>query len=328
LGEFGLIDLLNGMVTGGRTGAGTPHSVRLLVDTGDDTAVWDAGPGRELFTTDTMVEGVHFTRTSTPWPDLGWKSIASNVSDVAAMGGSPAYALITLGLPPETEVEDLKLLYRGMLEAGNAFGVAIIGGDVVRSPVLFITVGLTGVMEGQPMLRTNARPGDVVALTGFVGSSGGGLRLMQERPDDAGGDAEFLAACHRRPSPAVAEGKLLAGSCITTAMDVSDGLYDDLSKLCRASGVSARIDAAKLPAHPALRRLFPQDWLGLALGGGEDYVLLFSGTEEAVEPLVPKLGDGAAVIGEIGEGTPGDVTVAGPSGEIIDPASGGWDHFR
>ncbi len=326
LGEFGLIDLLNRMVTAGRTGAA--HSSRLLVDTGDDTAVWDAGPARELFTTDTMVDGVHFTGPTTPWADLGWKSIASNVSDVAAMGGSPAYALITLGLPPETQVEDLKLLYQGMLEVGNAFGVAIVGGDVVRSPVLFITVGLTGVMEGQPMLRSNARPGDLVALTGFVGNSGGGLRLMQERPEEAGADVGFLVACHRRPQPAVAQGKLLASSGITAAMDVSDGLYDDLSKLCRASGVSARIDTGRLPVHSALRKLFPQEWLGLALGGGEDYVLLFSGSEELVGPLVARLGDGAAVIGDIAEGTPGSVTVAGPSGEIAGPASGGWDHFR
>ena len=329
LGEFGVIELLNDMVVRQRGGPdnAAPFSFELLVDTGDDTAVWRTGEARELFTTDTMVEGVHFTRETTPWLDLGWKAIASNISDIAAMGGAPAYALITLGLPPETEVDDLMLLYQGMLEIGNAFGVSIVGGDIVRSPVLFITVSLTGVMQGAPMLRTNARQGDLVALTGFVGNSGGGLRLMQGPAGETGEAADFLVGCHRRPQPAVSQGRLLTGSGIASAMDVSDGLYDDLSKLCRASGVAASIAARRLPVHPFLRHRFPDDWLGLALGGGEDYVLLFTGPEDAVAPAVEILGQGAAVIGEIEAGPPGRVTVAGPSGEIIDPTSGGWDHF-
>ena len=329
LGEFGVIELLNDMVVRQRGGPdnAAPFSFELLVDTGDDTAVWRTGEARELFTTDTMVEGVHFTRETTPWLDLGWKAIASNISDIAAMGGAPAYALITLGLPPETEVDDLKLLYQGMLEIGNAFGVSIVGGDIVRSPVLFITVSLTGVMQGDPMLRTNARQGDLVALTGFVGNSGGGLRLMQGPAGETGEAADFLVSCHRRPQPAVSQGRLLTGSGIASAMDVSDGLYDDLSKLCRASGVAASIAARRLPVHPFLRQRFPDDWLGLALGGGEDYVLLFTGPEGAVAQAVEILGQGAAVIGEIEAGPPCRVTVAGPSGEIIDPTSGGWDHF-
>ena len=170
LGEFGVIELLSRMVVEQRGGPdnATPFSFRLMVDIGDDTAAWQTGEATELFTTDTVVEGVHFTRATTPWRDLGWKCLASNVSDIAAMGGLPLYALITLGLPPDTELDDLKQLYRGMLEISNKYGVAIVGGDMVRSPVVFITVSLTGVHSGRPMLRSNGQPGDQVAVTGLA----------------------------------------------------------------------------------------------------------------------------------------------------------------
>ena len=333
LGEFGVIDLLNRMAVTQRRGPdnGAPFSFDLLVDTGDDTAVWQAGPVRELLTTDTMVEGVHFTRETTPWRDLGWKCLAANISDVAAMGGRPTFAVITLGLPPDTEVDALEELYQGMLEIGGEYGVAIVGGDTVRSPVFFVTVALTGVTAGQLMLRTNARPGDLVALTGSVGSSGGGLRLLLSSAPTTGPatgeEAEFLSGCHRRPTPAVAEGQVLVGAGITAAMDVSDGLHDDLSKLCRASGVAAWVEAGRVPVHPFLRRRFPDDYLGLALGGGEDYVLLFTGPAPLVGLAVGQLPE-AAVIGAIEEGEAGRVTVVDSAGVELANAVGGWDHFR
>ena len=264
LGEFGVIDLLTRMVIDQRaiSSNNSSYSPNLTVDNGDDTAAWTIGNGaslNELFTTDTMVEGVHFTRETTPWQDLGWKSVAANISDVASMGGVPTYALITLGLPPETEVGDLESLYQGMLEVSNEYGLAIVGGDMVRSPVVFITVALTGVMQGQPMVRTSAQPGDLVAVSGYLGSSGGGLKLMLENATERGEGADYLRSSHRRPHPAVAEGTTLVETDITTAMDVSDGLADDLGKLCKASGVSGRIFADKLPIHPHLRERFPAE---------------------------------------------------------------------
>ncbi|HZA23475.1 MAG TPA: thiamine-phosphate kinase, partial [Dehalococcoidia bacterium] len=261
LGEFGVIDLLNRMVLKGRSGPdhGARFNFRLLVDTGDDTAAWQTGEATELFTTDTVVEGVHFTRHTTPWRDLGWKSLASNISDIAAMGGQPAYALVTLGLPPEAEIEDLKQLYQGMLEIGNKYGVAIVGGDMVRSPVVFITVALTGVREGKPMLRSTAHPGDRVAVTGYLGSSGGGLKLMQEGIEASIEVMEHLCQVHRRPEPAMAAGVILAQGGVVTAMDISDGLADDLSKLCLASQVSARIFMEQVPLHPLLKEAFPKE---------------------------------------------------------------------
>ena len=332
LGEFGLIERLNGMIIRERRGPdnGAAHNFRLLVDTGDDTAAWATGAvgaAIELGTTDTVVEGVHFTRETTPWPDLGWKSLASNISDIAAMGGLPLYALVTLGLPPETEVGDIEELYRGMLEIGEEYGVAIIGGDMVRSPVVFITVALTGVRQGAPMLRTSAGVGDQVAVTGWVGSSGGGLKLMLENREAPAEAAAFLREAHRRPRPAVAAGQLLSQAGVTTAMDVSDGLADDLSKLCRASGVSARIYADRVPVHPHLRRAFPEDWLDLALNGGEDYLLLFTAPESVMGEVLPNLPEGAAVLGEITEGAPGQVSLVDADGNETGVSRAGWDHF-
>jgi len=337
LGEFGVIDLLTRMVVQQRGGPnhGADLSFKLTVDNGDDTAAWQTGKATELFTTDTVVEGVHFTRETTPWRDLGWKCISSNVSDIAAMGGLPMYALVTLGLPPETEVSELEQLYEGMMEISNEHGVAIVGGDMVRSPVVFITIGLTGIHAGQPMLRSTARPGDRVAVTGYLGSSGGGLRLMLGAGHDSNLSdqvseeaAEYLRVCHRRPRPAVAEGRILSASGVVTAMDVSDGLADDLSKLCRSSGLSARIHAGQVPVHPLLKQAYPDDYLDLALGGGEDYLLLFTAPAEVMALVMPQLSQGAAVVGELLPGEPGRVSVLDVDGSERPASGAGWDHFR
>ena len=332
IGEFGLIARLNGLISQRRPGNDAVRSFSLLVDSGDDTAVWRTREGQELFTTDTMVEEVHFTRETTPWRELGWKAIAANISDVASMGGVPTYALITLGLPPEIAVRNIEDMYSGMMEIGAEYGMAIVGGDIVSSPVLFITTALVGVCPRTPMLRSTARVGDKVAVTGYVGSSGGGLRLMLENPTATGNAAEFLKLAHRRPTPAVRQGQELSQAGIATAMDISDGLADDLGKLCAASGVAARIQSASVPAHPMLRGQFPEDYLDLALGGGEDYVLLFTGPAEVVEPLIPQLGRGARVIGSI---VPAEhredcvrVTLVGSDGNEIPLSDSGWDHLH
>jgi len=329
LGEFGVIDILARMAVDLRAGPGNAEafSFDLAVDNGDDTAVWNSGRGKTLFTTDTMVEGVHFTRETTSWRDLGWKSLASNISDVASMGGLPAYALVTLGLPPETEVSDLESLYQGMLEISNEYKMVIIGGDMVRSPVVFITVALTGVMQGQPMVRTGARPGDLVAVTGHLGSSGGGLKLMLAGDTIKREAADYLRESHRRPRPAVAVGQSLVDSEVLAAMDVSDGLADDFSKLCRASGVAGTIFADRLPIHPLLGSEFPYDYQDLALGGGEDYVLLFTGPSAKVNHVVSMLPAGAAVVGAIEVGEPGKITVVDAQGKEIPAINRGWDHF-
>ncbi len=329
LGEFDVIALLNEMVFKERGGPdnGAAFDFRLLVDTGDDAAAWHTGQATELGTTDTMVEGVHFTRETTPWRDLGWKSLASNISDIAAMGGLPLYALITLGLPPDTKVDDLKKLYQGLLEIGGKYGVGIVGGDLVRSPVVFITVALTGVQAGTSMLRSTAKYGDQIAVTGYIGGSGGGLKLMQENIQASSQAADYLCKAHRRPEPDVAAGQILVEAGVVTAMDISDGLTDDLSKLCLASGVSARILSEQIPVHPRLIEAFPSQYLDLALYGGEDYKLLFTAPPELMQRVMAKLPEGASVIGEIVAGGPGQVVIVAANGAETVASRHGWDHF-
>lgn len=329
LGEFGVIELLNDMIVGQRIEADDAASPGfcLLVDTGDDAAAWKTAQTTELLTTDTVVEGVHFTRNTIPWDDLGWKSLASNISDIAAMGGTPKYALVTLGLSPDTDVEDIRKLYQGMLRIANYYGVSLVGGDVVRSPTMFVTISLTGIHPGQPMLRSAAQVGDEIAITGPVGGAGGGLRLMLDNLGLSCEAADYLRRCHRLPDPAVSQGRILADCGVSAAMDVSDGLTYDLSKLSFASGVAARLDIDRVPVHPLLKEAFPENFLDLALNGGEDYVLLFTATPELMRTVLPLLSVEAAVIGQAVAGEPGQVWLVDTSGVERLAHLGGWDHF-
>ena len=331
LGEFGLIELVQQWTQTAEPESGPAQQAqfRIAVPNGDDAAAitFPDGPVTELYTTDTMVDGVHFTLATTPWRDLGWKAIASNISDVAAMGGDPVAALVTLGLPSGTAVADVKELYAGMMEICGEYGGRTIGGDMVRSPVAFVTVALTGIASGTAMVRTASEPGHLVAVTGPVGSSAGGLRQLLAGAAD-GQDAESeLIRQHRRPRPHVAAGKALVAAGVRSAMDVSDGLADDLGKLCSASGVSAVIQADSVPVAPALKAAFPGDWLDLALYGGEDYVLLFTAYPDIMDVAMGELSPGAAVVGEITEGRPGVVSVRDNAGNTVERGGAGWDHF-
>ena len=342
LGEFGLIKLIQEW-TAPAAGPGN-SAYRIVAGNGDDAAAVSltpslsggtgiADPGvagagvTELYTTDTMVDGVHFTAATTPWRALGWKALASNISDIAAMGGVPGVALVTLGLPPDAPVSGVAELYAGMNDIGRQFGVVIIGGDVVRSPAAFVTVALTGTAEGAPLLRSAAAPGHQVAVAGPVGGSAGGLRLLLAGVDGCDDDAAELVRRHRMPCPQVAAGRILAGVGVSAAMDVSDGLADDLGKLCAASGVSATIYVDRAPVLPSLRARFPDDWRDLALYGGEDYVLLFTAPAGTMAAALGRLPAGAAVIGDITDGEVGQVTVINKDGSVRARGGAGWDHF-
>ena len=232
--------------------------------------------------------------------------------------------MITLGLPSDTLVADVRELYAGMMEICGEYGARIIGGDMVRSPVAFITVALTGIASGVPMVRTAAEPGHLVAVSGPVGSSAGGLRQLLA--GCVSGESELVVQ-HRRPRPHVVAGKTLAAAGVGCAMDVSDGLADDLGKLCSASGVSAVIRADRVPTTPELKAAFPEDWLDHALYGGEDYVLLFTAPADIMDAALLALPEGAAVVGEITDGDQGVVTILDESGAPVPPAGAGWDHF-
>ena len=198
LGETALIERLAQAVADARLAMPTAGGFRLRLGIGDDAAAWYTGPGVLVTTTDTMVEGVHFATATTPWSDVGWKAMASSLSDVAAMGAVPLCAVVTLGLPEDLALAAVDDLYAGMLEACRRSCTALVGGDIVSSPRTFVTVALNGVCDGEPLTRTSARPGDAVAVTGPLGGSAGGLRLLRQ---DGQADAESpLVRAHRRPS--------------------------------------------------------------------------------------------------------------------------------
>ena len=197
IGEFQLIDRFAEAIEGDtgllieRVGQ---SGYRLRLSIGDDAAAWESPSGTRVFTTDKMVEGVHFNLDNTDWRDLGWKALATNLSDIAAMGCQPTYSLVTLGLRGDLPVDGLVELYGGLMEVSRQCGGGVVGGDVVRSPVFFVTVALLGEAprgqgdDASPILRRDAAaPGDKVAVTGHPGCSGGGLRLMLEglKFDDA-----------------------------------------------------------------------------------------------------------------------------------------------
>jgi thiamine-monophosphate kinase len=327
IGEFTLIQSLRKLVCQGNPvseGAAFP----LLLGIGDDAAAWHTTAATELATTDTLVEGVHFRHDFTSWEDLGWKALAVNVSDIAAMGGSPLYALVTLGLQPETEVEDVHSLYRGMLAACREYECRIVGGDMVRSPVTFVTIALTGVAGGHILTRVGAQPGDVVAVTGPLGCAAGGLQVLLRGTAlecDQGG---HLRKAHSCPTPRLQAGHVLVQHGVQAAMDISDGLTDDLSRMCRSSGVGAVIYADRVPVDVFLKDAFPQDYLQLALNGGEEYELIFAGGEEVLSRVVTQLGQSAAIIGRIVAEHPGEVRVQDQRGAEIPVGRHGWNHFR
>ena len=300
----------------------------MLLGVGDDAAAWHTTEATELATTDTLVEGVHFRYDFTSWEDLGWKALVVNVSDIAAMGGFPLYALVTLGLQPETEVEDVHALYRGMLSACQEYQCRIVGGDIVRSPAIFITIALTGVARGHLLTRHGAQPGDVVAVTGPLGCAAGGLQALLQGTVLEGEQARHLHKAHSHPIPRLQAGQVLVQHGVQAAMDISDGLTDDLSKMCVSSEVGAIIYSAQVPVDAFLKDAFPQDYLQLALNGGEDYELLFAGREEVISEAVTKLGPSAAIMGRIVADHPGEVQVLDERGAELHVERHGWDHFR
>lgn len=332
VGEFRLIELLADALHA--DGLSSPRSPAwtLRHGVGDDAAVWDASSGTRVLSTDTMVDGVHFELGRIAWRDIGWKIMAVNLSDIAAMGCAPACSVVTLGLPGDLPVDGLVEMYRGMADASSVYGGAVVGGDIVRSPVFFVTAAIEGVSvvasdgEDVVLLRNAAQVGDIVAVTGVLGDSAGGLRMLLDgRPFD--GESARLADAHFRPSPRIAVGQEIARAGGRAAIDVSDGLLGDLAKLCDASGVGAVVRAQDVPASPVLKDRFPNEWLSLALTGGEDYELLFAAPERVALDVGAAVAVPVTIVGEIVDSSRG-IVVVDECGRTIQTGTGGWDHFQ
>jgi len=324
LGEFGLIDLLAKMVP-------EPQSKQLILGIGDDAAAWRTGPATQLLTTDSLFQDVHFSLSTTPWEALGWKALAVNLSDIAAMGGVPQYAVVSLALPGHTAVSDITALYRGMIELAGQHQVAIIGGDTCRAPLVSITVTVLGstINQDKPMLtRSAARPGDKVAVTGFLGAAAAGLEMLTEQLQFDSKAVAELRNAFLRPRPRVKEGQSLVGQGVKAAIDISDGLVSDLAHVCRASRVGARVEVARLPVPPAVKANFGERSLGLALGGGEDYELLFTAAAAAIAKVKGTVSCPVTVIGEIVADKESKVVLIDADGRPFPADRAGWEHFK
>ena len=307
----------------------------LVIGIGDDCAVYRTAQGRvSLVTTDTMVAAVHFDSAWHPPRALGRKAASVNISDIAAMGGLPRFALLSLALTPACAGQWLDAFMSGFLAVLAEHGVVLIGGDTVQSEqesVLSVTV-LGEMAEAELLARKGARPGDVVLVSGFLGEAAAGLALCRiGLAHDPGWQP--LVGAHLDPVPQVTVGRVLAASGLVHAMqDLSDGLATDLAHICAESGVGAVVAADKIPLSPLLRKAAatcgqsPLDW---ALAGGEDYQLLFTAGEQQAASLRAlvreKTGKELFAVGRIVEGQGVFLEEAGQCREI---SYRGYEHFR
>ncbi len=334
LGERALIERIRARVP--------PPPPGLIVGIGDDAAV-AAGErgGLQVLTTDAVVEGVHFDRRFSSASDIGYKALAVNVSDVAAMGGTPRLALVSLMLPDHFPLRELDALFDGLLAMAGECGVAVAGGNLTRSPgPLIVDVTAVGSVRPRKILtRGGGRPGDALYVTGTIGAAVAGLHWLRSReappesivarPEDAG-----LAGCvarHCRPSPRVRIGMLLGRNRAASAcMDLSDGLADALTQIAAASGTGAKIDASTLPIDPGAAAWFTssaQDPVTASLAGGDDYELLFAVPKRRRGRLRSVARETRGVpLTCIGELTAEPGVVVARDGQMI-PLPAGFTHF-
>lgn len=331
LGEFALIERVRQIVAAERDD--------VIVGIGDDTAVL-RGPGGDLLlaTVDAHVEYTHFLPYLTTPAQLGRRALVVNLSDIAAMGGWPQFALVSLVLPPHTDVRWVEELYRGMRAEADRFGVLIVGGNMTGSSggvCIDITV-LGRVAEEHLLLRSGARPGDRVLVTGSLGNAFAGLQLVFQPhlPMDST-VRQRLITCYMEPQPRLPEAAVIARSGLATAMiDISDGLSGDIGHICEQSRVGVRLWAAQLPVSAEARQVaeaLHNPYWRLALEGGDDYGLCWTAPAEAADRLAAAVrqetGTMVTVIGEIVPAEQGRRLVLPDQQEIALEASA-WQHFR
>jgi len=323
LGEFGFID---------RIKAGVAAGSGVCLGIGDDCAVLDLPPGHQLVTTtDMLIEEIHFRREWTDMADLGRKSVAVNVSDVAAMGGTPHHLYLSLGFPKTFPLEALDSFIKGFLAACRFYQVTLVGGDTCRSPGPFvISVTVEGsVPAGHFVTRGGARPGDAVYASGTLGDSALALHLLAagKTPDP------FLRDRHVNPQARTRLGAALGQGRIPSAMiDLSDGLLADLGHILECSATGALVEEELLPLSPSFRAALREspELVRLALAGGEDYELLFTVAPEREKDLPAAARQASLPLSRVGRITePGaGLVVRAADGSTYRPATGGFNHFR
>jgi thiamine-monophosphate kinase len=329
LGEFQFIDrIAPGCVIG--------DPKRIIQGIGDDAAVVVAPDGCQLLTTDMLVERVHFVRGSITPRRLGYKALAVNLADIAAMGGTPHDAYVSLAIPRDMKVEELDQFYDGAKELAHSCGVNLLGGDTaVSEQDLCISIVVTGSAPPDEVLyRSGARVGDRIVVTGTLGDSAGGLEVLRTKTALPESISAALIEAHHAPALYLEEARILASSGLAhSGIDLSDGLSSDLRHICSRSGVGAVIDAASIPLSEELKALCSavgKDPIHLALSGGEDYRLMATVDPAGVGRLSREIGAATGRnLYDIGEIVPGDEIVVRQADGATKALTGrGWDHFH
>ena len=301
-------------------------SQKLRLGIGDDAALWKPKPGfASILTSDWFLEGSHFLRTKHPPDSVGWKCLARAASDIAAMGGTPSCFLLNLALPADATGKWLNSFLGGLRRAARSLDCVLAGGDTTRSKQILINITVIGeIREGHEVLRSGARPGDVLCVSGRLGEAEQGLRLLRKIRGKVNQKNEAIGK-HLYPEPRVALGRWLAERDLASAMiDLSDGLSSDLERLCRASGVGVLIDPGRLPLPRGTDGL--ESALQLALHGGDDYELLFTVSPRKVASLPATFRK--LELTQIGEITKGrTVRIVGKDGAEEPLRAAGWDPF-
>lgn len=325
-GENALINLI-------REKYGAAPGGDLALGIGDDAALVKCGDKYMVITTDLLIENTHFRMDIIEPYLLGWKSVVVNISDVAAMGGEPTYAFVSIGLP-DIDVKIVDEIYAGMHDASAAFGSVIAGGDTVGSDngIVINITQLGTVEQDKAARRDGAQPGDVIIVTNSIGDSRAGLELLLKTGlAEARRVSAITVEKHLKPEPRVYEARAAVGTGkVHALMDLSDGLASDLPRLCAASGVGAKVFADKLPVSREMQiaavRL-DSDPIELAASGGEDYELLMTcapADAQAIVKAIQSTGSSASIIGElIDEKT---VYLVSSNGELS-PMPESWSHF-
>ena len=303
--------------------ARSPEDPDVIVGVGDDGAILRPTPGRDLVSVvDTMIAGVHFPESLSP-SDIGFRVVAVNVSDIAAMGGEPRWMTMALTLV-DADPAWLDEFAKGVFDAGEAYGAALVGGDITHGSELVVSVQVNGEVEpGRALTRSGAQPGDGIYVTGTIGDAAAGLSILQSGAP-AGAGTEYLVGRFARPEARVAVGRGIARFA-HAAIDLSDGLYTDIEKLLAASQVSGTIELADLPLSGELEQLMAiEDARRFALAGGDDYELCFTGPAYHFDELDAVEGTRITRIGSVGDGDGVGCTLDGEPFEYQDP---GYRHF-
>ncbi len=329
-GEFNLIRRLHGLLN-------DYASPELCVDIGDDAAAYRTHGNRvQVVTTDALIEGYHFDLGFYTMEDIGYKAMAVNVSDIAAMNAKPRFATVALAIPGSLLIDQIECLYGGLRICADTHGIQIVGGDTTRSPVIMLSVTVIGEVEERDLVRrSGGKAGDLLCVTGTVGAAALGLHLLRRETESGPGAIKLaeearshVAHRHLRPEPRtdIVEDWKTRGVRPNAMIDISDGLAADVHQLCAASGCGAVVRRPALPVAEEMRivaQALAADPLTYALGGGDDYELLFAASANTCRTLDPA---SYTVIGEL-TAERGLILLEDADGTVLPLSRAGHDHF-